>query len=219
MFVVITGASRGIGLALTELALNKGHQVLAVARSSTTELESLLRDKNLTLLHVDLEKSDSHLKIREALESWPQVDVLINNAGVLLEDSSRQEFERSYLINSIIPFFVTRSLFDKLKKSSRPLSLQITSQMGSIEDNTSGGYYSYRSSKTALNMIFKSLAIDEPWLTSIQVHPGWVQTRMGGSGAPLSTHKSASGIWDIIDNSNPKMSGSFINYLGDPLPW
>lgn len=219
MNVVITGASRGIGLSLTELALKKRHRVLAVARSATPELESLSKDKNLFVLHLDLSTPDSHLKIREALEPWPCVDVLVNNAGVLLEDSSREEFERSFLINATVPFFITRALLDKLRKSEKPLSVQITSQMGSIEDNSSGGYYSYRSSKAALNMIFKSFSVDEPWLTSLQVHPGWVQTRMGGSGAPIPPHQSAKGIWELIDKSTPEFNGAFLNYLGHSLPW
>lgn len=222
MYVVITGTSRGIGLELTRMALLDGHHVLAVARKpdESPDLMNLKNEyQNLKILQLDILDSDAHIKIAKAADEFPYVDVLINNAGIYLGDETLEDFEKSFLTNSIKPFFITRALAHKLKASSRPVSLQITSRMGSIEDNTSGGSYSYRASKTALNSLYKSLSIDEKWLISFLVHPGWVQTRMGGSGATTSVHDSASGIWKIIREAKPSQSGSFINFKQETLPW
>lgn len=222
MYIVITGTSRGIGLELTRLALEEGHNVLAIARKpeESQELMNLKHNfKTLEVLALDLLKSDSQDIIASKVSSWPQVDVVINNAGVLLGDETMKDFELSFLTNSIKPLFITKSLIPKLKKSSRPLSLQISSLMGSIEDNTSGGNYSYRASKTALNMLFKCLSADESWLTSVLVHPGWVKTRMGGQGAPTSVAESAGGIWKIVQEAKPAHNGKFITYKQETLPW
>lgn len=222
MNVVITGTSRGIGLELTRLALAMGHIVLAVARMPQ-ESEELMKlksvSKNLSILQLDLDEEGAEQKISLAVKEWFCVDVLINNAGVYLQDNSLAEFKRSFLTNSIMPLFITWALTPKLKESKRPVSLQITSQMGSIEDNTSGGYYSYRASKAALNMFFKCLSIDEPWLISVLVHPGWVKTRMGGHEAPVMPSESAAAIWKIIDEVTPDQSGTFLNFRGQPLRW
>lgn len=97
--------------------------------------------------------------------------------------------------------------------------MNITSKMGSIADNASGGYYAYRASKTALNMINKSLSVDQPWLTSVVVHPGWVQTDMGGAQAPLPVTESAKGIWALALELRPEDSGRFLDYRGTEIPW
>lgn len=222
MNVVITGTSRGIGLELTRVALAKGHKVLAVARrpQESEHLMKLKQDsKDLSLLELDLDEEHSEQKISLAVKDWPCVDVLINNAGIYMEDKQRKDFERSFLTNSIMPLFVTRALISKLREAKRPISLQITSQMGSIADNASGGSYSYRASKAALNMFFKGLSLDEQWLISLLVHPGWVKTRMGGNEAPLAASESAAGIWKIIEDATLDQSGSFLNYHGKILPW
>lgn len=223
MYVVITGTSRGIGLELTNQALAKGHDVLAIARQleASTALAELKKKYNnkLTLMELDLIDKNSHEQVAKTLSHWPQVDILINNAGILEKDESIEDFEKSFLINSIKPFFITRALFPLLKKSNHPVSLQITSMMGSISDNTSGGSYSYRASKSALNMIYKSLSVDEPWLITLLVHPGWVQTNMGGKSAPVTVKDSAQGIWKLIDESALSQSGSYVTYQGKALPW
>ncbi len=222
MNVLITGASRGIGLELTRFALLKGYRVLAQARDPF-HAEDLLKLKNefnnLEIYFQDLFDSNVHLNLSSSINHWDHLDVIINNAGIYLNDELSEDFEKSYLINAIKPLFITRSLLEKLKKSKRPCSIQITSQMGSITDNSSGGSYSYRSSKAALNMLFKSLAIDEPWLVSLMIHPGWVKTKMGGENAPLETSVSASGIWKIIQDVSLHQSGTFVNYLGKKILW
>ena len=174
MYVVITGTSRGIGFELTKYALSKGHHVLAIARkpeASSSLVELHKSHTKLELMALDLLDKDAHNLIAKRVESWPQVDVIINNAGIYEKDQTIEDFEKSFLTNSIKPFFITRALLPLLKKSKHPVSLQITSMMGSIADNTSGGSYSYRASKAALNMLFKSFSIDEKWLTSLLIHP------------------------------------------------
>ena len=222
MNVVITGASRGIGLELTRFALQKGYRVLAQARTPSNS-EDLLKLKSefsdLELFFQDLEVLDFHLNLSNSISGWSHLDILINNAGVYLDDESIDDFQKSYLINAIKPFFITRAVLDKLKKSKNPRSIQITSQMGSIADNTSGGSYSYRSSKSALNMLFKSLSVDEPWLNSLLIHPGWVKTRMGGENAPLAPVVSAAGIWKVIHSIESTHNGTFVNYLGQKISW
>ena len=222
MYVVITGTSRGIGLELTKYALSKGHHVLAIARKpeASSSLVELQRSNiKLELMTLDLLDKDAHNLIAKRVGSWPQVDVLINNAGIFEKDQTIEDFEKSFLTNSIKPFFITRALLPLLKKSKHPVSLQITSMMGSITDNTSGGSYSYRASKAALNILFKSFSIDEKWLISLLVHPGWVQTRMGGESAPVSVQDSAQGIWKLIDDAKLSQSGSFMTYRGQTIAW
>ncbi len=222
MYVVITGTSRGIGLELTKYALSKGHHVLAIARkpqSSDQLIELQKSHDKLEVMALDLLDKDAHNLIVKRVGHWPQVDVMINNAGIYEKDHSIEEFEKSFLTNSIKPFFITRALLPFLKKSKHPVSLQITSMMGSIADNSSGGSYSYRASKAALNMIYKSLSVDENWLISLLVHPGWVQTSMGGESAPVSVQDSAQGVWKLIDESDLSQSGSFMTYKGQRLDW
>lgn len=223
MYVVITGTSRGIGLELLRQGLESGHHILGIARRPEESLELQKLKKNYSthceLLALDLLQDGAELKISEAIRNWPRVDVLINNAGIYEEDNSIKDFEKTFLTNTIKPFFLTRALFEKFKISERPLSLQITSQMGSLGDNHSGGSYSYRASKAALNMLYKSLSIDEKWLISLQVHPGWVQTRMGGNGAPLAPQDSANGIWKLVEKASLSQSGTFVTYRGEKVQW
>lgn len=222
MYVVITGASRGIGLELTRLALSKGHHVLAVARhpDESADLKSLMSDNNqLEALKLDLLEEGAPEKLAKAISTWPCVDVVINNAGIYDNDLTSEAFEKTFLTNTIKPFFVTHALMPFLKKSKRPVSAQVTSQMGSLVDNTSGGAYSYRASKAALNMLFKNMAIDENWLITLQLHPGWVQTRMGGENAPVTPRESAEGIWNMIENADSSQSGKFFTFRGETIPW
>lgn len=220
MVIVITGVSRGIGLALLKEALQKNHQVFGLARNpqDSAELSALKKQyPSLSLIHVDLCDEKAAEKINQALSGVEALDVLINNAGVLENGTSKEDFLKSFTINSYVPFMVTQALIPKLKKSAEPKVIHVTSQMGSIEDNGSGGYYAYRSSKAALNMIHKSLTLDHPWLKCMVIHPGWVQTRMGGEGAPTPAEESAKGIWKQIDDL--QVSGVFKDFKGKSIPW
>lgn len=222
MNVLITGVSKGIGLALTTEALQKGHQVFGVARhpDESKELLKLQKQyKSLTIIALDLTDADAKAKLTQALNACDKMDVVINNAGILENESSKEAFMKSFELNAYIPFMVTEVLLPKLKAASAPKVIHITSLMGSIADNTSGGYYAYRSSKSALNMIHKSLSVDHAWLISAVIHPGWVQTRMGGESAPTPAEVSGKGIWKVIEGLTPTESGCFKDFQGKNLPW
>lgn len=220
--IVITGTSQGIGFELTRQALEKGDQVLAIARPSghLEELQNLSKQYSLLkILLLDLRHENALTQLKEAAQGLSGIDILINNAGIYRPDESREDFLASFETNSIIPFFVTRTLLPELKRTTSPRVAHISSMMGSITDNSSGGSFSYRASKTALNMISKSLSVDEPWLTSVVLHPGWVQTQMGGEGAPLSPVDSARGLWKVIRGLEINQSGHFYDYKGEMIPW
>lgn len=222
MNVLITGVSRGIGVHLTRLALEKGDMVFAVARtpSESPPLQELVNQygSKLMVIAADLSAPDSFDKIAQELGERP-LDILINNAGVLRSKDSFQDFMDTFQINSVVPFFLAKSLLPQLKKSKDPKIIHITSRMGSISDNRSGGHYSYRASKAALNMINKSFSIDHTWLTTLVIHPGWVQTDMGGANAPVTPQDSAAGIWKMIHNATKEHSGIFMDYQGEKIPW
>lgn len=213
MNIVITGASRGIGLELTKQALARRDDVLVVARDPR-ELSGQVK-----VVETDVTAVDATEQILRAAKDWDHVDVLINNAGIMTEGETMDDFLTSFQINSVAPFLITKALLPLLKKSKSPKVVNITSLMGSIADNGSGGYYAYRASKAALNMINKSLADDFRWLTTVVVHPGWVKTAMGGPNALVETLESASGIWTVIDGLTLDQSGHFYDYLGKELPW
>lgn len=223
MKVIITGASRGIGLELTRVALQKGFSVLATARAAqaTPELKEL-GDQfagRLKLANVDLEDPRAAEQITAEASHFHYVDFLFNNAGVFLKEEEPSAFHKAFQVNAIMPFFITKALLPKLQKSKNPKVIQTTSRMGSISDNTSGGCVSYRASKSALNMINKSLAVDHNWMTSIVIHPGWVQTEMGGAGAPVPSSDSAAGIWKVAEKITLQDSGRFYDFQGEILPW
>ncbi len=125
----------------------------------------------------------------------------------------------SFAVNTVAPFEITQALLPWLRKSTQPRVIHVTSKMGSIAENTSGSYYAYRSSKAALNMISRSLALDHDWLTSVVVHPGWAQTDMGGPQATVSVTDSARGIWRLANGAKRQDSGRFFDYLGKELTW
>jgi len=223
MNIVVTGGSRGIGLELVRLALAKENKVLAVARrpKDSPGLSALQGEfgNNLQVVAADFADFNAPSQVTGGLSDWGHVDVLFNNAGILRQGVTPEDFMQSFQVNSVAPFLMTKALTPWLKKSRAAKVVNITSLMGSIEDNKSGGYYAYRASKAALNMINKSLALDLDWLTSIVAHPGWVKTEMGGSAAPLSPAESALGIWNLCESVSLKQSGRFYDYRGKELPW
>lgn len=222
MQVVITGASRGIGLELARQAVTAGHEVLAVARNpaNSPELARLQQQVSgrLRIIQADVRTPDAAETISAALD-FAGIDVLINNAGILRDGAQREDLLESYLVNAVAPYEITCALLSRLKLSAHPRVAHLTSKMGSIADNTSGSHYAYRASKAALNMINRSLAIDHQWLTCVLVHPGWVATRMGGAHAPVTPAESAACIWRLIDGLDASRSGRFYDYLGNEIPW
>ena len=224
----ITGANRGIGRQLTTNLLSQGHTVLAGMRQIPDEDFLDLGEKygdQLTIYKVDVTSDSSVQNLKREIANR-KIDTLINNAGVLLDAKANLStsldmtaMESSFQANTMGPVRVTQALLPVLLKSDAPRVLNISSKMGSIADNQSGHAYAYRMSKAALNMFTKSFAIDVPQITSICIHPGWVQTDMGGKNATVSVEESAQGILKVLSSLKSSDSGQFFDYQGNKLPW
>ena len=227
-YIFITGVNRGIGFFLTKELLKRGHSIIGTYRkaSDNNNLQKLKsafpKTLNLTCLDVKAIEED---ELTRYLNSFKAVDILINNAGIL--DCGNVPFEKlqiddllhSIEVNTLGPMKITQLLLPKLSESASPRVFHMTSQMGSIADNQSGGYYFYRISKASLNMFNKSFSQDYPNIPSIVIHPGWVRTDMGGNHAPISPEIAAINISDLILTANNLISGNFYNYKGEILPW
>ncbi len=223
--VLITGAGRGIGLALAEQFLQKGHQVLASYRDEATSKDLLALTKisnSLQLIKMDVAQVSTWGDFKTIITKTPP-DILINNAGVIgsesgsIRDINLKELTNVFAVNTFAPLLVSQFVAPLMKAGST--IAHVTSLMGSIADNKGGGYYDYRMSKAALNMMNKCLSIEFPKLTCLVLHPGWVQTDMGGSSAPVQPEASAKGLTEVILNSQVEQSGRFYDYRGRELPW
>ncbi len=224
--VFITGCNRGIGLGLTNRFLENQFQVIATYRQekNSTELFKLAEEnKNLSLFKLDLNSEQDFTLLKDYLKNKNKIDILINNAGMIgsgktsFLQTSTQDVLQVFQNNTLAPMKVCQTLFPFL--SSGAVITNITSQMGSITDNRSGGYYDYRISKAALNMLHKCLSIEFKDFTFLTLHPGWVQTDMGGKQAPTSIADSTAGLYKVITGKIPRTSGQFLNYLGQEIPW
>lgn len=221
--VLITGANRGIGLALAAQFKRSGYDVVGTARApeAATELAAL----GVRVIALDVTSAASVSALAASLMSTP-IDVLINNAGVssrggTLETIDFDAVEQTLAVNTIGPMRVTQALLPNLRLGSRKVVATISSRLASIELNTSGGYYGYRESKTAVNQFTRTLAAEltSTGFTCVALSPGWVRTDMGGSGAPLSPEESAAGLLSVIEGLTTAKSGTFMSYDGTSLPW
>ena len=225
--VVITGANRGIGLGLTKAFLRQGWQTYAACRNpdgarDLWELENDYRDQ-LTLIQMNVTDLE---EIAAAAKSINQpVDLLINNAGILPNgrhkflDMDFSDMELAFRVNTLGPMQVTRALMPQLQRAVHPRVINVSSKVGSIDDNSGGGMYAYRTSKTALNMVNKCLSIEFPKITFAVVHPGWVQTDMGGSHAPTEIAESCEGLISVILGLKSENTGCFVDFRGQSIPW
>lgn len=219
--IVITGANRGIGLALTRLYRDRGDSVVAVCRQSSSELDALgVRVES----GIEVTDGESLADLAGRL-SEVDIDVLINNAGVMrrtdfneIEDQL-DAFRLQFEVNSLAPLRVTRALVDRLGEGSRVAI--VTSRMGSIADNDSGGHYGYRMSKAAVNMGGVSMAreLAERGIAVGLLHPGYVKTDMTGNTGNVDTDESATGLIRRIDELSMENTGSFYHANGEELPW
>ena len=155
------------------------------------------------------------------------IDVLINNAGIasraskLLAQLDAEEIAHVLMVNAVAPILVARAVLPNLRAAGRRTIVQITSQLGSIANNTGGSSYGYRASKAALNQLNRSLASElrPDGFACLAIHPGWVKTDMGGTDADLTVEDSVSNMLRVIDGATPAQSGAFLSYDGTPLPW
>ena len=216
--VLITGANRGIGLELARQHQARGDEVIAVCRRSSEELAGLGVE---VVDGVDVTAEESVAELAAILRGR-RLDRLVNNAGILerdsLEDLDYTAIERQLRVNAIGPLRVTAALRQCLPAGARVFI--ITSRMGSVEDNTSGGYYGYRMSKAAVNMAGKSLSVDlEPAGVGVfLLHPGFVATDMTGRQG-IEARQAAAGLIERMDSLDIGQTGSFWHQEGYALPW
>lgn len=229
--VLITGANRGIGLEFARQYAADGWQVVACCRQpQQAEALNRLADQykdQFSIHRLDVRELTEIDQLSHKLQDLP-IDILINNAGVY-PHAQNGEFGRisyddwmeAFRVNTFAPLKMVEALIEQIACSQLKIVATITSKMGSIADNQRGGSYIYRSSKAAVNMVVKSLAIDlQPrGIIAVLLHPGWVQTDMGGRGALISTKQSVTGMKSILGRVTHSDTGKFIAYDGQHIPW
>ena len=225
--VLITGANRGIGLEFTKQYAQAGWNVLACCREPKNgkELQALANAQpNIKILALDVADFAQIEALAQQLKD-ETIGVLINNAGVYPESSlnhaNTQDWLDAFKINSIAPLTLANAFTKHMAKSELKKIATLSSKMGSMSDNTSGGSYIYRSTKTAVNMVMKCLSIDlKPiGIAVVTLHPGWVQTDMGGSNALIDTKTSVAGLRKVIEDLSLNNTGKFIAYDGKEIAW
>lgn len=228
---IVSGASRGLGFAWVKqlLTAREANEIWALTQHpENRDLLNLSKEyPSLRIIKIDSTPEKISLQLKSALDNY-SCRGIINNAGVYLDQGETLEkltFEtlrKSFEVNTLTAIAVCQGAFQALKRyqeSATPKIVQISSLMGSIDDNTSGSYYGYRMSKTALNMFNKSLSIDNPsWICTV-FHPGWVKTDMGGENAPTSIDESIRGMFSLYKKLTSKDSGKFYDFEGDPVEW
>jgi NAD(P)-dependent dehydrogenase (short-subunit alcohol dehydrogenase family) len=228
--VLITGANRGIGLAHLRAFVERGLHVFAAIRSQqgADELESLqgIHPKLITVLSYDAANPQAPSLLKQAIGATP-IDLLLANAGAMgggeqsLGSIDAEAALQLLSVNALAPLKLAEALVDNVAQSTGKLIAFQSSLMGSISENGSGGYYAYRISKAALNMVAKGLAIDlkARGITVVSLHPGWVKTRMGGASAPVTPEQSVRGQQKLFDQLKLNDTGQFFNYDGTRLNW
>jgi len=219
---VVTGANRGIGLELVRQLKDRGANVVAVCRKSSPELDALANGGVRVEAGVDVADSLAWPDLGKRF-ARDDIALLINNAGILrsdsLADAGEDEVREQIEVNAIAPLFVTQALSPRLAKGAK-VAL-ITSRMGSIADNGSGGAYGYRMSKAALNAAGASLAIDlRPREVAVAIlHPGYVRTDMTGHSGHVDASQAAQMLLARIDELTLGTTGRFLHANGQTLPW
>jgi NAD(P)-dependent dehydrogenase (short-subunit alcohol dehydrogenase family) len=225
--ILITGTNRGIGLELTKQYAEAGWQVFACCREPklATALNALAADhSNITIYPLDIANFKQIDALAKQLNNVV-IDILINNAGVYpegnLSDADVDNWLNGFKVNSIAPLKIATAFTPHLAKSQLKKLATLSSKMGSIDDNTSGGSYMYRSTKSAVNSVMKSLSIDlkKHGIAVVTLHPGWVETDMGGPNALISTQTSVAGLRQVIDALTLESTGKFIAYDGKEVAW
>ena len=218
--ILITGANRGLGRALTDLYADKGWDVIATARSQE-DVEMLGRLERVEGVQFDANDRKSLHRLTDALDGRA-LDVFLNNAGIYgPRTPERDGWLDLFEVNVVVPTLLAEALKDHVAASDRKVMAVMTSKMGSIADNGSGGSIPYRSSKAAVNAAWKSLAHDyaSDGISIVMLHPGWVRTAMGGPNGLIDAEESAAGLYERIAETSPANSGRFVDYKGDDIPW
>jgi len=221
--VLITGANRGIGLEYARQFAAKGYNVIGTARdpAAATELRAIIE----RIEALDVADAASVAALAKRLDGMA-IDILINNAGVGGRDDNDlasidfEQMQNTFAVNAFGPLRVIQSLMPNLRLGQRKLVIGMSSQLGSIE-RSNGGMYAYRASKTALNQFNKILAseLGPQGFVFTVLHPGWVQTEMGGANATLPPQESVRGLVGVIEKLGPDDNGRFYDYRGKTIPW
>lgn len=225
----ITGCNRGLGLEMAQQLVQRGERVIATCRdiaiaSDLTELA--LRSQGLSLIEMNMASLESMTEAVALLNEEP-IDVFINNAGIYgprdanFGNVAGDDMALVLHVNAIAPLQLTQLLIPRLRTGKGKKLAFVSSKMGSIADNGRGGSYIYRCSKTALNSVVKTLAVDlaEEGFIAAALHPGWVRTDMGGPNGHIDAEESVRGMLQVIDALTPATTGEFINYNGAAIPW
>jgi NAD(P)-dependent dehydrogenase (short-subunit alcohol dehydrogenase family) len=227
---LITGANRGLGLEFARQYAADGWQVYAACRdpSSASELRRLAEASGhkLRILVLDVTDPASVKAVATELDGQA-IDLLLNNAGVggargqTVGNIDYKAWATVLDVNTVGAMRVSEAFVDHVARSERKLIVTLTSGMGSLADNTSGGSIAYRSSKAAVNMVMRSLAIDlaPRGITCVVVNPGWVLTDMGGTHATMTPAESVTRLRRLIETLGPAQSGKFFNHDGREYPW
>lgn len=230
--VFITGANRGLGLEIVRQYLERGDHVFAAARKfDMLEQYDGKHTGTLTKIPLEVNNMDDIAAAAQAVRAVVDgIDILINNAAINPRESiyrtlgslDSQALAHEIHTNAIAPLMIVQAFVDLLKNGKSPKLINITSQQGSMQLKTNaGGGYAYSMSKAALNMATRVLAADliGQGIITMMIHPGWVQTDMGGSNAMISAHESASSLLNIIDNLTAQDNGRFFNITGQDHIW
>lgn len=220
MNVLVTGANRGIGLAWARAFQKAGDTVIGTAREPGAAGD--LADCGARVEELDVTDEASVSGLAERLASTP-IDLLILNAGILRRDTADSVDQalllRQFDTNAIGALRTVLAMRPSLALARSPRIVAMTSRMGSINDNTSGGFYGYRASKAALNAMMKALSIDlDPWPV-IVIHPGYIATRMTGNQGDLSPEEAVERMMEIVERLDHAMTGKFYHRDGHELPW
>ncbi len=228
--VLVTGANRGLGLEFARQYAADGWKVYAACRDpdAAQELAQVAAESGGAIRVLALEVTDA-ASVRAAAQSLAgeAIDLLINNAGVGSPKKQRlgsldyAAWAHVLDVNTLGPMRVVEAFLDSVAKGGDRKIVTLTSAMGSIADNGSGGSYAYRSSKAAVNIVMKSLSIDlaPRGITCVVVHPGWVRTDMGGPDGKLTPTQSVTALRRLIAGLKPEDTGRFFNYDGKTYPW
>lgn len=227
--ILITGANRGIGLELVKQYAEQGWTIHACCRQpeQASALNTLANDyKDITIHTLDIADANQISSLKSTLGNTP-LDILFNNAGIYGQNDAyfgnndEAQWLDCFKINTIAPMKITEALVDNVANSELKIIATMSSKMGSMADNGSGGSYVYRSSKAALNAAFVSAAIDlKPKGIKVAIlHPGWVKTDMGGPNAEITTEQCVNQLRNTLDNLTLDSSGTFFEIDGSVIPW
>ncbi len=224
--ILVTGANRGIGLALAEELVRRGDRVIATVRDPFRLPDFLRTAPKEQMAVIGMEVTDDRAVARAADSLKEPLDAVVNNAGIhgtrggSVVDADLAEMAQVLAVNTIAPLRVARAFLPHLKRSKQPRIMTISSQMGALSGSSTGSM-AYRTSKAAVNKAMQCLAADlrADGIAVVVVHPGWVRTDMGGGAAELSPEESAAGLADLLARIGPQDTGQFFRWNGTVHPW